>query len=438
MSNGRHFKRTLSATFLGAAIVASSGAAPLAGAEEADHQGVEGSAAPMLWSGTLTGSTTRAVVTGRIDPITLSDDVDESISSDYENLGAATLGAGGAYVLRASPGPWYQRIKNSDGWVNLTLMAGDGEQFGIGMLHVKWADDGSPGGGHWVAGDDQVDSGGDQDGQGLTSSSGGGQLSSGAPTSSITMSPIPADASGWQHEGAVRSPSSGGYVCYGGRSLINSSNNWITIGKYYSANGPNEGFEYSTSRTSQTGYGFSLAGRYKAFSLSGNISFETQYGDGIYAGADYGADGTNPWGADQVQVMYFLYKLENCFPESQPPSTYGGATMYQLVPHRWTGDARVVRWNAAPPTTYSAYRITINPTAKRGRNNAITTSTSMGGTVDVLGSTLSASASVKTIRTASYELSRHWENKSTTTTKYVEGQNGNPQTSGTFVVRGFS
>ena len=107
--------------------------------------------APIIWTGQASDKSSATIITGRVDPVDPS--ADPSASEPFVNLSEATAGKAGTYVLRATPGDWYRRLADQDGWVRLTLIAGEPAQVGLGLLHVRWVADGPGGIGHWVTQD---------------------------------------------------------------------------------------------------------------------------------------------------------------------------------------------------------------------------------------------------------------------------------------------
>ena len=144
-----HGKRAASASLAGAALTAFAlpSAAGAAGAGRADQTDT----APIIWTGQASDKSSATIITGRVDPVDPS--ADPSASEPFVNLSEATAGKAGTYVLRATPGDWYRRLADQDGWVRLTLIAGEPAQVGLGLLHVRWVADGPGGIGHWVTQD---------------------------------------------------------------------------------------------------------------------------------------------------------------------------------------------------------------------------------------------------------------------------------------------
>lgn len=407
---------------------------------------------PVLWSGVLSGDATDAIVNARVD--SLNDDVPDQEA--FVNLAGSSADESGVATVRAAPGPWYERLRDGQGRVQLTLFASSdgGDQFGMGLLYVRWVTRADGSGGHWVS-DEQVVAAAaaeERPESNLTADNGLPSSAGSHPTSEIRMSSAPRDLAatrstrGNSGSAADRSIAIGGYTCDGPQHLLGSGVYWATIGKYYSAVGPTENWEYQTSKATSSAWGYSGEAGVGAFTLGGKANFAKADTEGAAGGGPIAANGDNPWGAAQVQMDYRLFRVDGCRSGGPPTGTNPGqpqtTKLTQLIPYRWTGQTRSVRSGGPAPARISNYTHTINPTQHLTRYSGQTTSTSHS--IDVgIGWTngfasLSGGISYTTGTSNGNSTSRSWQNPSSTSKKYIDSASAKPAFTGVYEVRGFN
>lgn len=450
MSNGRSFRRTLSAAFVGAGLVVGSSAAPV-GADQPAEFGEQGQVAPVLWRGTLSVNSIDAIVNARVDALN-----EQTTGEDaFVNLDGAAADATGVTTIRAEPGEWYDDLKDAQGRVQVSLFASseNGDQFGMELLYVRWvaANDGSVG--HWVSDQQLIGADG---GQVLAESGVSGRAGSSRvdepPTSEIAMSAVPGDLGATRSSGhdattpENRSIYIGGYTCDGPRHLLASGPNWATIGKYYSSAGPTENWTYQTSSSTTTAWGYSGQAGIGSFTLGGKTTFQNGVTTGSGGGGPIAANGDTPWGSAQVQMDYRLYRVDGCRTGGPPTGTNPGqpqtTKLTQLLPYRWTGGLRAPRNAGETPQRISNYTHTIRPGFHLDKDSGVTTSTSNSVEVGIGWSggfaSLSGGVSYTTGNVSGHSISRSWHNPSSNANKYIDSTTGKPMWTSAYKVRGFN
>lgn len=453
VSNGRSFRRALSATFVGAALVASSSASP-AGADQPASPAEADSVTPVLWQGTLSDHSRDAVVNVRVDA--LSDDV--SGDDAFVTLDGATADEEGITTIRAEPGDWYDRLKDEDGRVQVTLFAGadDGDRFGMELLYLRWVEADDTNTGHWVSDEQRISEQANQEQAASERNQAASDTRSSPldrpPSSEINMVETPEELASSSHSGDLaahetQSISIGSYTCDGARHLLDSAPNWVTVGKYYSAGGPTEHWTYETNSTTSTAWGFSGEAGVGPFTLGGKAVFEKGSTTSTGGGGQIAADTDKPWGLEQVQVEYRLYRVDGCRQGPPTGTNPGGSetkSLTQLVPHRFTSGVKNGKLPnvGSTPQRVSAYTRTINPQTNQFRANGVTTSTSGSLDVEVGWSgglaSLSGGISVTTSSSQGQSIKRSWHNPSGSAVKYIDSTAGVPTLTGTHQVRGFN
>lgn len=425
LSNSRRVRRGVAAGLVGVSAIALVPGGHAASAAPAVSEADQG---PILWRGTIPEATADAGVVAQIQALSPDHPKDGTLEEVYF-VGRASSDGKGNFTVRAAPGDWFKRFADGDGRVEVVLTAtsNEGRRFGLGLSTAQWSPDNES----WTY--DPI----------LVSSGALGDVDPTAPPSSpIVMSDATpemlkqveqAKRAKRARSGTRSSPVPPSiYACYGSTSeVIGYNDSWMAMGKYsHSGVGPDEDFRYQRTTTTSTSWGYKASTAVGVFSVGGNTTFASQTTSSTIGGNVAAPDGSDKVYALQVNLEFQRRRYTDCWYADQPPAGGGtyGFDVNIMRPYRWEGDV-IHSYVSNDRPTGGGTDVHIYANSYKGRASGESSDVGASGSVTIGSSLLNVGVTYTSSGGAGTQVTRIWHNNSSST-KYINGQDGHPLDSG--------